>query len=203
METLYARLTPQQHQDPKVIASKFNWYYHLIGDAQAYVDLCNQQGTDTNFNDDDSTLQYAEALMVLGQRDRAVSLVRPLLDKLKTRLAADPESANLLNSLAYTQALLGDHDATMATIARILALLKPGDPVRKQVYLQANAAIIYGWIGEKEKAVDLVEPLLKVPTAAFSSVLSLRYDIDFSPMRGYPRWEALLADPANNQSFTY
>lgn len=203
METLYARLTPQQLQDPKVIASKFNWYYHLIGDAQAYVDLCNQQGTDTNFNDDDSTLQYAEALMVLGQRDRAVSLVRPLLDKLKTRLAADPESANLLNSLAYTQALLGDHDATMATIARILALLKPGDPVRKQVYLQANAAIIYGWIGEKEKAVDLVEPLLKVPTAAFSSVLSLRYDIDFSPMRGYPRWEALLADPANNKTFTY
>lgn len=203
MEALYARLTPQQLQDPKVIASKFNWNYHLIGDAQAYVDLCNQQGTDTNFNDVDSTLQYAEALMVLGQRDRAITLVRPLLDKLKTRLAADPDNTNLLNSLAYTQALLGDHDATMATIAHILAQLKPGDPVRKQVYLQANAGIVYAWIGEKDKAVDLYEALLRVPAAATSSTAALKNDIDFYPLRGFPRWEAVLADPANNQPFTY
>ena len=202
-EALFARLTPEQHQDPKVIAAKFNWYYHEIGDAQAYVDLCNQQGTDTNFNDDDSTLQYAEALTVLGQRDRAVALVRPLLDKLKTRIAADPDNTNLLNSLAYTQALLGDHDATMATVAHILSLLKPGDTVRKQVYLQANASIVYAWIGEKDKAVDLVEPLMKLPTAAFNSVFGMRYDIDFYPLRGFSRWETMLADPAYRKPFTY
>jgi len=203
MEALFARLTPAQQSDPKVIAVKFNWYYHDIGDAAAYVDLCNKQGTDTNFNDDDSTLQYAEALMVLGQRDRATALVRPLLDKLQTRVAGDPDNSNLLNSLAYTQALLGDHDATMATIGHTLSLLKPGDPVRKQAYLHANAAIVYAWVGEKDKAVDLIEPLMKIPTAAFNSVFGLRSDIDFHPLRGYPRWEAMLADPANSKPFTY
>jgi len=203
MEALFARLTPAQQSDPKVIGLKFNWYYHDIGDAAAYVDLCNKQGVDTNFNDDDSTLQYAEALIVLGQRDRAVALVRPLLDKLKTRVAGDPDSTNLLNSLAYTQALLGDHDATMATVGHMLSLLKPGDTVRKQAYIQANAAIVYAWVGEKDKAVDLVEPLMKIPTAAFNSVFGLRYDIDFSPLRGFPRWEAMLADPASSRAFTY
>ncbi len=202
-EALFARLTPAQQSDPKVIGLKFNWYYHDIGDAAAYVDLCNKQGVDTNFNDDDSTLQYAEALIVLGQRDRAVALVRPLLDKLKTRVAGDPDSTNLLNSLAYTQALLGDHDATMATVGHMLSLLKPGDTVRKQAYIQANAAIVYAWVGEKDKAVDLVEPLMKIPTAAFNSVFGLRYDIDFSPLRGFPRWEAMLADPASSRAFTY
>ena len=202
-EALFARLTPEQQADPKVIAVKFNWYYHNVGDAAAYVDLCNKQGTDTNFNDDDSTLQYAEALVLLGQRDRAVALVRPLLDKLKARVAGDPDNTNLLNSLAYTQALLGDHAATMATVGHTLSLLKPGDPVRKQAYLQANAAIVYAWIGEKDKAVDLVEPLMKIPTAAFNSAPAMRYDIDFSPLRGFQRWEAMLADPANSKAFAY
>ena len=202
-EALFARLTPAQQSDPKVVAVKFNWYYHDIGDARAYVELCNQQGTDTNFNDDDSTLQFAEALIVLGQRERATALVRPLLDKLKARVAADAGNTNLLNSLAYTQALLGDHDATMATVSHILSLLKPGDTVRKQVYLQANAAIVYAWIGEKDRTVDLVAPLMKIPTAAFNSVAALRHDIDFFPMRGFPRWEAMLADPAHGKPFKY
>ena len=203
VEALFTRLTPAQQSDPKVVAVKFNWYYHDIGDARAYVELCNQQGTDTNFNDDDSTLQYAEALIILGQRDRATALVRPLLDKLKARVAADPDNTNLLNSLAYTQALLGDHDAATATIGHTLSLLKPGDSVRKQAYLQANAAIVYAWIGEKDKAVDLVAPLLKIPTAAFNSVFALRHDIDFYPLRGFPRWEALLAEPASSKPFDY
>jgi len=75
--------------------------------------------------------------------------------------------------------------------------------VRKQAYIQANAAIVYAWVGEKDKAVDLVEPLMKIPTAAFNSVFGLRYDIDFSPLRGFPRWEAMLADPASSRAFTY
>ena len=43
-EALFARLKPEQHQDPMVVAVKFNWYYHDVGDAAAYVDLCNKQG---------------------------------------------------------------------------------------------------------------------------------------------------------------
>jgi TolB-like protein/Flp pilus assembly protein TadD len=203
METLLARLTPAQQADPKVVAIKFNWYYHDIGDAAAYVELCNQQGTDTNFSDDDSTMQYAEALIVLGQRDRAVALVRPLLDKVKARVAADPDNTALLNTLGYTQALLGDHDAALGIVRHTLSLLKAGDPVRKQAFIQANAAIIYAWIGEKDKTVELVEPLMKIPTAAFGSIPAMRYDIDFAPLRGFARWEAMLANPANSQTFTY
>jgi hypothetical protein len=91
----------------------------------------------------------------------------------------------------------------MATVGHLLSLIKPGDSVRKQVYIQSNAAIVYGWLGEKNKAVDLIEPLMKLPTAALNSVSALRYDIDNFPMRGFSRWEAMLADPANSKAFTY
>ena len=203
MEAVFARLTPEQQKDPKVVAAKFNWYYHQIGDARAYVELSDRQGTDINFSDADSTLQYAEALVVLGQRERAIALVRPLRDQLGTRFAADPDNDRVLSSLAYAQALAGDHGATMATLDRLLAKLKPGYPLRMQFYVHANAGIVYAWIGEKDKAVDQLAPLMNMPTASTSSVIALQKDIDFSPLRGFPRWEALLVDPASKQAFKY
>jgi TolB-like protein/thioredoxin-like negative regulator of GroEL len=202
METLLARLTPQQQQDPKVIAAKFNWYYHAIGDARAYVELSDRQGTDINFSDADSTMQYAEALCVLGQRERAATLARPVLDQLNSKLAASPDDYRLLSSVAYAQALVGDRAATMATLDHMLAQVDR-QPLRMENYIRANAGIVYGWIGEKDKAMDLLVPQLKVPSAATSSVHALRHDIDFSPLRGFPRWEAALADPAHSRPFKY
>ena len=202
METLLARLTPQQQQDPKVIAAKFNWYYHAIGDARAYVELSDRQGTDINFSDADSTMQYAEALCVLGQRERAATLARPVLDQLNSKLAASPDDYRLLSSVAYAQALVGDRAATMATLDHMLAQVDR-QPLRMENYIRANAGIVYGWIGEKDKAMDLLVPQLKVPSAATSSVHALRHDIDFFPLRGFPRWEAALADPAHSRPFKY
>ena len=202
METLLARLTPEQQLDPKVIAAKFNWYYHAIGDARAYVELSDRQGTDINFSDADSTMQYAEALCVLGQRDRAATLARPVLDQLNSKLAASPDDYRLLSSVAYAQALVGDRAATMATLEHMLKGVDR-QPLRIENYIRANAGIVYGWIGEKDKAVDLLAPQLKVPAAATSSVHALRLDIDFFPLRGFPRWEAALADPAHRQPFKY
>ena len=201
-EALLARLTPEQQLEPQVVAAKFNWYYHAIGDARAYVELSDRQGTDINFTDADSTLQYAEALCVLGQRDRAAALVRPVLDQLNAKLIANPDDVRLLSSLAYAQALAGERAATMSTLDRLLAKVDRL-PLRLQYYVRANAGIVYGWIGEKDKAVDQLAPQLKVPTAATSSVHALRHDIDFFPLRGFPRWEAALADPAHRQPFKY
>jgi TolB-like protein/Flp pilus assembly protein TadD len=203
MEALFAHLTPEQQLDPKVVAAKFNWFYHEIGDAKAYVDLRDRQGTDNNFSDEDSTMQLAEALIVLGQRDRAIALVRPMLEQIKTRSAAEPDNMNIQSSLAYAHALAGDHDAALAVVNRILASVKPDSPFRKQFFLHANAAIVLAWIGEKDKAVDLFQPLMGVPAAITNGIESLHNDIDFSPLRGFPRWEAMLADPANHQPFKY
>ena len=147
-------------------------------------------------------MQYAEALCVLGQRDRAATLARPVLDQLNSKLAASPDDYRLLSSVAYAQALVGDRTATMATLDHMLAQVDR-QPLRMENYIRANAGIVYGWIGEKDKAMDLLVPQLKVPSAATSSVHALRHDIDFFPLRGFPRWEAALADPAHSRPFKY
>jgi len=203
MEGLYARRSPKEQEDPKVVASKLNWYYHAIGDARAYVDLRDQHGTDNNFSEDDATLQYAEALVVLGQRDRAVGIARPLVDKLKSLSESDPKNYNVISSLSYAHALVGDHDATLEAAARALALIKPTDPLFKQFSIRLNAAIVYGWVGEKDKAMDLLGTYKGVPVGRFFNTMSMRNDIDFYPMHGFPRWEALLNDPVVNQPLDY
>lgn len=203
LEDLVARLTPEQLKDPKVIAFQEDWYYHFKGDAQAYLDIRDKQGTDFNYDEDDSTLQYAEALIVVGQKERALALVRPLCDKLLDKCAKDPGSYTLLSSLAYAQAILGQHDATMATVGRVLGMLKPGDSPRKEFFLTTNMSIVCGWIGEKDRTVDMVLPFTGRPVSRFFNVMSMRSDIDYFPMRGFPRWEALLADPKNNEPLSY
>ena len=203
MEALFAGLTPAQHLDPKVVAAKFNWFYHTVGDAKSYIALREQQGTDNNFSDEDSTMQLAEALIVVGERERALALVRPMLERLKGRCATDPANMLLLSSLSYAYALAGDHDAAVAAVDRILASIKSGDTLRKTFFLNANAAIVLAWAGEKDRAVDLFLPLMSMPSQVTSSIEALRTDIDFYPMRGFPRWEAMLADPAHRQPFKY
>ncbi len=202
VEAFFAKLTPAQHQDPKVVALKFNWYYHNIGDARAYIDLSEKQGTDLNFSDDDSTMQYVEALLVLGQKEKALTLARPAYEHLKARVAADPNDDRALSTLSYAQAITGDRAGAIASVEKLLAKL-PNLPLRLQFFVRANAAIVYAWVGEKDKTVELMAPLLRIPTAATSSVHALRNDIDFFPLRGYAPWEALLNDPANSKPFDY
>jgi hypothetical protein len=58
-------------------------------------------------------------------------------------------------------------------------------------YIQHQLARIYMLVGEPEKALDKLEPLLKTPY--FISPGWLRIDPNFDPLRGNPRFEKLAA----------
>ena len=202
-DALIARMTPEQAQDREVITWENDWFFSYKGDARAYVDLRDKQGTDLNLGDEDSSLQYAEALIVLGQRDRANDIVRPLVEKLTAACAKATDDYGLWSSLAYAQSLLGQHDQAIASADHIFGMLKPTDTPLKQFFIALNMGIVYGWIGEKDKAVDIVLPYMGKPVSRYLNVHSMHSDIDYFPMRGFPRWEALIADPKNNAPLSF
>jgi len=57
-------------------------------------------------------------------------------------------------------------------------------------YIQHQLVRIYMVLGEKEKALDRLEPLLKVPYYLTPGWLAI--DPNFAPLKGQPRFEALL-----------
>jgi hypothetical protein len=80
---------------------------------------------------------------------------------------------------------------------RAVALTPLGRNVESmtEAYVQHQLVRIYLLAGEPEKALDRLEPLLRVPY--FLSAGWLRVDPTFDPLRGNPRFERLLqAAPA-------
>ena len=107
------------------------------------------------------------------------------------QLRAAPENAQLHALLGLALAYLGKKDEAIHEGERAVALL----PVTKDAYLgpylQHQLARIYVLVGEPEKALDNLEPLLKIPYLL--SPGWLRIDPNFEPLRKNPRFEKLMA----------
>jgi tetratricopeptide (TPR) repeat protein len=69
--------------------------------------------------------------------------------------------------------------------------LEPISKSSNAAYFQHQLARIYLLVGEPEKALDQLEPLLRIPY--YLSPGWLRIDPTFAPLRGNPRFQRLVA----------
>ena len=67
----------------------------------------------------------------------------------------------------------------------------PSDKDANGAYFQHQLARTYILVGEPEKAIDQLEPLLKVPY--YLTPAWLRIDPTFDPLRSNPRFQRLVA----------
>ncbi len=89
-------------------------------------------------------------------------------------------------ALAY----LGRRDEAIREGERSVGLLPISRDAYVGPYIQHQFVRIYLSLGEKEKALDRLEPLLSIPY--FVSPAWLKIDPNFGPVKGHPRLEALL-----------
>ena len=73
------------------------------------------------------------------------------------------------------------------------------DPERRSAW---NLAIIHGWTNDKEHAIAEYARLLKTPQIVLGPppewLPMMKVSPRYAPLRGDPRFEALLNDPKNN-----
>jgi serine/threonine-protein kinase len=183
---------PRTEVDPGELVAYMATYWDLVwvlDDGQQRLLV----GLDPDLFGDRGTwgLVLAQAYALRGDQTRArvfadsarIAFEEVLLD------APDDDQVHVL--LGLTFAYLGRKEDAMREGERAVALQPIARDAYSGPYNQHQLARIYMLVGEPEKALDQLEPLLEIPY--YLSPGWLRIDPNFEPLRGNPRFERLAA----------
>jgi tetratricopeptide (TPR) repeat protein len=136
-------------------------------------------------------LVLAQAYALRGDQARAGVYADSARLGLEELLLDVPDDAQLHVLLGLTLAYMGRKDDAMREGERGVALLPIAEDAYGGAYNQHQLARIYILVGEHEKALDQLEPLLENPY--YLSPGWLRIDPNFDPLRSNPRFQRLAA----------
>ena len=110
---------------------------------------------------------------------------------LEEQLHANPEDAQRRVFLGLVLAYRGRKEEALREGQRGVAALPLAKDADMGAYLQHQLVKIYILVGEAEKALDNLEPLLKIPYVLSPGWLTI--DPNFDPLRRNPRFQRLVA----------
>jgi eukaryotic-like serine/threonine-protein kinase len=110
---------------------------------------------------------------------------------IEEHLRSTPEDPQLHAILAWSLAYLGRKDEAIRHGERAVAIQPISRNATEGPYIQLLLVRIYILVGEHEKALDQLEPLLKMPY--YLTPGWLKIDPNFDPLRKNPRFEKLVA----------
>ncbi len=145
------------------------------------------------FDDDRGAwgIVLAQTWHLRGDPARARAYADSARVALEEQLAATPDEPQRLVFRGLALAYLGRKAEAIQEGERGVALLPISRDAYTGPYLEHQLVRIYLLCGEPEKALDRLEPLLKIPY--YLSPALLRIDPAFTPLRGNPRFERLIA----------
>jgi TolB-like protein/Flp pilus assembly protein TadD len=127
----------------------------------------------------------------LNDRPRAHASCESARQLLEREIARSPRDTRMRAALGLTLACLGRKEEAVRE-ARLAADIMPvsSDAIDGPKYL-ASLALVYATLGDRDAACDLLEKLLAMPSE--TSVSLLRLDPNWAPLRGFPRFQNLVA----------
>jgi serine/threonine-protein kinase len=135
-------------------------------------------------------LVLAQTYALRGDRNHARAYADSARMSLEEALRGTPEDAQAHVLLGVALAYMGRTQEAIAEGERGLALRPISVDAYSGAYNQLQLARIYILAGEPEKALDQLEPLLRVPF--YLSPGWLRIDPTFDPLREHPRFKKLV-----------
>jgi eukaryotic-like serine/threonine-protein kinase len=129
-----------------------------------------------------------------GDRRRMRAFADTARVEWEAQLQSAPTDAQRRALLGVTFAYLGQRDAAIEQGERAVALLPIARDGFVGPYVQQQLARIYIILGEPDRALDALEPVLRVPYTISPGWLTI--DPNFAPLRGNPRFERLVSGRA-------
>jgi tetratricopeptide (TPR) repeat protein len=125
-----------------------------------------------------------------GDSVGAMSAFRKCREILEQRLIVKPEHARTIAVLAQVDAGLGQKELAMREAQHAIDLM----PISKDIYDGAlvleGLAQVYTWSGERDRAIELVQKLVTMPS--YLNYGRLKLHPLWSPLRGDPRFEKIV-----------
>ena len=180
---------------PTVLAAHFANYYDLYwmlpGDLQELL----LRYTPDAFEDRASwSIVLAQTWHLRGDLTRARVYADSARMAFDDRLRGAPDDAQSTTLRGLALAYLGRKAEAIAAGEKGVAMLPISADAFSGPYMQHQLVRIYMLVGEPEKALDRLEPLLKVPY--YLSPGWLRIDPIFDPIRKHPRFTRLTDTPS-------
>jgi serine/threonine-protein kinase len=179
--------------DPATLFAFFGIYwdlYWVLDGAQQQQLLALPPGA---FDNDRGqwAIVRAQTYDLRGDRARARAYADSARLVLDEQLRATPDNAQRHAFRGLALAYLGQKAEAVAEGERAVTLMPVSRDAYQGTYLQHQLVRIYILVGEPEKALEHLEPLLKIPYYLSSGWL--RIDPTFAPLRQNPRFERLIA----------
>jgi TolB-like protein len=135
---------------------------------------------------------WYEAMIARAKGDaaRATAAFRECRGILAQRLIINPEHARTIAVLAQVDAGLGQKDLAIREAQHAIDLM----PISKDIYDGAlvleGLAQVYTWSGDRDRAIELVQKLVTMPS--YINYARLKLHPLWSPLRGDPRFEKIV-----------
>jgi tetratricopeptide (TPR) repeat protein len=149
-----------------------------------------------DFQDTDLSFYFPkswyEAMIARAKGDsaRAEAALRECREILAQRLIVKPEHARTIAVLAQVDAGLGQKDLALREAQHAIELM----PISKDIYDGAlvleGLAQVYTWSGDRDRAIELVQKLVTMPS--YINYARLKLHPLWSPLRGEPRFEKIV-----------
>jgi len=178
------------------------WWYHVLlrqyEDALASI-LSFAECFETTEDTADFLVDLAETYHLLGRTDQSracYDTARVFLEMLEDRSLA--LGGFLPPSLGLVYSRLGENEEAIRAARHDSARLPLSDDAYLGTEPLVDLAVTYARVGEYDKALDLIDTLLSVPSDV--TVAQLKLDPNYDPLRDHPRFQALLEKYGGDQA---
>ena len=184
--------TPPPGVDPTELAyffARFNELGWLLDDAQQRrlleLDVAFYEGDRGNWG-----LVNAQLYTMQGQPALARAFADTARLGYEAAIQAAPDDGQQHALLGVSLAFLGRREQAIRAAERGVEVVPMEKDAYFGPYIQLQLARVHIMVGSKDKAVELLKPLVEVPNNL--SKAWLRVDPTFDPLRSHPRFQALV-----------